>query len=240
MTATHLSLLGSFEVSLAGTPATAPTAGTQRLVVLLALRDRVVSRAAVAGTLWPDTSTELAAMRLRTALSRLDTTAQSVVEVTSGGLRIDAACAVDYRLAREQALEILETDHSPPRRSAAQTRDSIALLCLELLPDNYDDWALDEAEDWRLLRAIALEALAATLSADQRPHLAMAAARAAVRNEPLRETAQAALIRLHLVAGNQHEALRVYERFAVVLAESLQLSPSPMLRNLVSNLEPQA
>lgn len=240
MAATHLSLLGSFEVGVAGAPAAAPTAGTQRLVVLLALRDRVVSRAAVADTLWPDTTSELAALRLRTALSRLDPATQSVVEMTPGGLRIDATCAVDYRHAREQALEMLETEHPSPKKSAAQTRDSIALLCLELLPDSYDDWVLDEAEDWRLLRAIALEALAATLSADQRPHLAMGAARAAVRNEPLRETAQAALIRLHLVAGNQHEALRVYERFAVLLAESLQLSPSPMLRDLVSTLVPRA
>ncbi|UYN84617.1 MAG: transcriptional regulator [Microcella sp.] len=238
MTATHLSLLGSFEVAVSGAPAATSTAGTQRLVVLLALRDRVVSRAAVAGALWPDTTSELAALRLRTALSRLDSSAQSVVEMTPGGLRIDAACAVDYRLARQQAFDMLETEHPSPRQSAAQTRESIALLCLELLPDSYDDWVLDEAEDWRLLRAIALEALAATLSADHRPHLAMGAAQAAVRNEPLRETAQAALIRLHLVAGNQHEALRVYERFAVVLADSLQLSPSPMLRDLVSTLVP--
>ena len=234
MTETQLSLLGSFEVSAADLPAVISTPGTQRLVVLLALRERMVSRAAIAGSLWPDASTDLAAMRLRTAIARLDPVARRAVEVTSTGMKLDARCAVDYRDARAQAHEMLEPEHGSPQRSAVQTRESIAVMCLELLPDSYDDWVLDEAEDWRLLRAAALEALAASLSADNRPHLAMGAARAAIRNEPLRETAQATLIRLHLVAGNQQEALRVYERFEAALYEALQLSPSPMLQALIA------
>mgnify|MGYP003647637630 CR=1 FL=1 len=82
------------------------------------------------------------------------------------GLRLDAACAVDYRDARAYAQGLLEPEHPSPHASAAEIRTSIALLCLELLPDSYDDWVLDEAEDWRLLRASALEALAATLSTE--------------------------------------------------------------------------
>lgn len=233
MSKTKLRLLGSFDITADDTPAIVSSSGTQRLVVLLALRDRVVSRAAVAGALWPDVSTDLAALRLRAALTRLDPAARSIVELTPGGLRLDATCAVDYRDARAYAEGVLEPEHPSPRETAAETRASIAVLCLELLPDSYDDWVLTEAEDWRLLRAAALEALAAALSADDRPHLAMGAARAAIRNEPLRETAHAALIRLHLIAGNQGEALRVYERFAVALQEALHLSPSTQLQSLV-------
>lgn len=240
MTGTELRLLGSFEIAADDAPAIVPSPGSQRLVVLLALRDRIVSRAAVAGALWPDASTDMAALRLRAALTRLDPAARSVVELTPGGLRLDAACAVDYREARAYAEGLLEPEHPSPRESAAETRASIAVLCLELLPDSYDDWVLAEAEDWRLLRAAALEALTATLSADDRPHLAMGAARAAIRNEPLRETAQAALIRLHLVAGNQSEALRVYERYSEALQEALQLSPSTMLQSLVGTLASQS
>ncbi len=238
MTRTELRLLGSFEIADDDAPATASSPGSQRLIVLLALRDRTVSRSAVAGALWPDASTDLAALRLRAALTRLDPAARSVVELTPGGLRLDAACAVDYRDARAYAEGLLEPEHPAARKTADETRASIAVLCLELLPDSYDDWVLAEAEDWRLLRAAALEALTATLSADNRPHLAMGAARAAIRNEPLRETAQAALIRLHLVAGNQTEALRVYERYAETLHDALHVSPSPMLRSLVGALAP--
>lgn len=233
MTKTELRLLGSFELTADDAPAGPSSPGSQRLVVLLALRDRVVSRAAVAGALWPDASTGLAALRLRAALSRLDPAARSVVELVPGGLRLDSACAVDYRDARAYAEQVLEAEHPSPPQTAAETRASIAVLCLELLPDNYDNWVLSEAEDWRLLRAAALEALTTALSENDQPHLVMGAARAAVRNEPLRETAQAALIKLHLVAGNQNEALRVYERFAAALHEALQRSPSPMLQSLV-------
>ncbi len=234
MTAARLTLLGSFDVSAADVPAVVSSPGTQRLVVLLALRERVVSRSAIAGSLWPDATTEQAATRLRAALARLDPAARRAVEISATGVRLDESCVVDYRDARHEAHDLLEPEHPSPRRTAAQTRESIALLCLELLPDSYDDWVLDEAEDWRLLRAAALEALTASLSADDRPHLAMSAARAAIRNEPLRETAHAALIRLHLIAGNQHEALRVYERFAAALQEALALSPSAILRELVT------
>lgn len=240
MTGTELRLLGSFELASGEVAAAVSSGGAQRLVVLLALRDRVVSRAAVAGALWPDATTEMAALRLRAALTRLDPAARSAIELTPGGLRLARACAVDYRDARAYAEGLLEPKHPAPRESAAETRASIAVLCLELLPDSYDDWVLAEAEDWRLLRAAALEALSAALSADDRPHLAMGAARAAIRNEPLRETAQAALIRLHLVAGNQSEALRVYERYCKALDDALQLSPSAQLRSLVSALAPHA
>lgn len=236
MTSAELRLLGSFEIAAGDEPAVTSSPGTQRLVVLLALRDRVVSRAAAAGALWPDASTDLAALRLRAALTRLDPAARSVIELVPGGLRLDAACAVDYRDARAYAEGLLEPEHPSPHETAAETRASIAVLCLELLPDSYDDWVLSEAEDWRLLRAAALEALADALSESDRPHLAMGAARAAVRNEPLRETAHAALIRLHLVAGNQHEALVIYERFAAALHEALQLSPSPMLQTLIKTV----
>ncbi len=238
MTGARLQLLGSYEVSAPDLPAVVSTPGTQRLVVLLALRERMVSRSAIAGALWPDASIELAAVRLRAALARLDPAARSAVEVVAGGIRLDASCLVDYRDARAEAETLIEPDDDAVRRTASETRASIALMCLELLPDSYDEWVLEEAEDWRLLRAAALEALTASLSADDRPHLAMRAARAAIRNEPLRETAQAALIRLHLVAGNQHEALRVYERFAVALHEALQVSPSPLLRALVGATPP--
>lgn len=240
MTGTELHLLGSFEIADEGPPSSPSSPGSQRLVVLLALRDRVVSRPAVAGALWPDASTELAALRLRAALTRLDPAARSVVELTPGGLRLDPTCAVDYREARAYAEEVLEPEHPLHHETAAETRASIAVLCFELLPDSYDDWVLAEAEDWRMLRAAALEALVDALSAEHRPHLAMRAARAAIRNEPLRETAHAALIRLHLVAGNQSEALRVYERYAAALHESLHLNPSPLLRNLVGALNPKS
>jgi DNA-binding SARP family transcriptional activator len=44
---------------------------SQRLLAFLALHGRMVKRAAVAGTLWPDTSESRAYSNLRSALARL-------------------------------------------------------------------------------------------------------------------------------------------------------------------------
>jgi hypothetical protein len=73
--------------------------------------------------------------------------------------------------------------------------EALACLSADLLPGWYDDWVLSEAEDWRQLRLHALEALADRLTATGRWGEAADAAGAAVRAEPLRESANAALIR---------------------------------------------
>ncbi len=114
---------------------------------------------------------------------------------------------------------------------------AIASLSADLLPDWYDDWAVIETEEWRQLRLHALEALAGSLVAAGRFGDAAAAAVAAVRAEPLRESAHAALIRVHLAEGNQSEALRAFERYRVLLDAELGLEPTPRLVGLVHDLE---
>ena len=236
MTDVTLHLLGAFEVRAANGRAVASTVGSQRLVALLALRGRVVSRAAIAGALWPEASTDFGAMRLRSALARLEPTSRGLVLVEPHGMSLDPACAVDYRIARRRAERVLETADEATLETADETRTTIALLGLHLLPDFYDDWALEEAEEWRLLRAVTLESLAGTLARDHQPYLAMYPAHAAIRNEPLRETAHVALVRLHITAGNYAEALRAFARFRTALAEAVDAAPSEAFRELVGAL----
>ena len=65
-----LSVLGSFQFR-AGDTAPALPSGSQRLLALLALRDRSVTRLMIAGTLWPDSTEQHASASLRSALTRL-------------------------------------------------------------------------------------------------------------------------------------------------------------------------
>jgi DNA-binding SARP family transcriptional activator len=109
-------------------------------------------------------------------------------------------------------------------------------LSRDLLPGWYDDWVLIEAEDWRQLRLHALEALAARLTAAGRWGEAAHAASAAVRAEPLRESAHAALIQVHLAEGNQSEAVREFTRYRALLHAELGLEPTPRLRRLLHGL----
>jgi DNA-binding SARP family transcriptional activator len=113
---------------------------------------------------------------------------------------------------------------------------AITALSADLLPDWYDDWVVVEAEDWRQLRLHALDALTERLIASGRYADAAGSALASAKAEPLRETAHAALIRVHLAEGNQAEAMAAFERFRELLRVELGLEPSPMLQALVKHL----
>jgi len=108
-------------------------------------------------------------------------------------------------------------------------------LSADLLPDWYDDWVLVEAEDWRQLRLHALEALAGHLTGAGRWGEAVAAACAAVRGDPLRETSHAALIRVFLAEGNVSEAVREFTSYRALLHDELGLEPTPRLCGLIQN-----
>ena len=55
----------------------------------------------------------------------------------------------------------------------------------------------------------------------------------AIKAEPLRESAHAALIRVHLAESNQSEALRQFERYQGLLRAALGIEPTSRLRELV-------
>lgn len=63
--------------------------------------------------------------------------------------------------------------------------------------------------------------------------MALAAALAVVRADPLRESAWATLIRVHLAEGNQSEALRMFERYRELITRELGIQPTPALRALL-------
>ena len=207
--------------------------GSERLLAFVALHRQAVGRLRVAGTLWSEVSESRAYATLRSALARLDRASRKTLQVTPSSLEVAQGVAVDLRDARALAHRLLEPI---PPVEADLSAAAIASLSLDLLPLWYDDWVLLEAEDWRQLRLHALEALVGGLTAARRFGDATAAAGAAVRADPLRESAQAALIRVHLAEGNQSEALRAFDRFSRLLHTDLGLVPTPKLRELVAEL----
>ncbi|MPZ50466.1 MAG: SARP family transcriptional regulator [Dehalococcoidia bacterium] len=185
-----VSVLGSFGFSVGGKPRHGLPHGSQSLLAFLALRDRPVTRTAIAGTLWPEASEEHAHASLRSAVSRLNGIRRMVVRVSFQELCLADGVTVDIRDARLLAHRVLNPGTG--RDSDVNDR-AISTLSVDLLPDWYDDWAVAEAEEWRQLRLHALDALAARLTASGRYADATSAALAAVKAEPLRETAHAAL-----------------------------------------------
>jgi DNA-binding SARP family transcriptional activator len=227
----RISLLSRFDL-VDGAGASIPLAnGTQRLLSLLALRDRIVHRASVAGALWPDVSESRAHASLRSALLRVPNAARSVVAVSDAELSLAEGVAIDVRDAQALAHRLLDDTATPHEGDVS--RSAISLLSSDLLPGWHDEWVTADAEGWRQLRLHALEALTDRLAEQMRFGDAMTAAMAAVKAEPLRESAHAALIRVHLAESNQSEALRQFERYQQLLRSELGIEPTQRLRELI-------
>jgi DNA-binding SARP family transcriptional activator len=225
-----VSVLGSFGFSAADGSRPLLSGGSQRLLAFLALRTEAVARGTAAGSLWPDASGDHASSSLRSALSRLGSTTRAAVAATEVDLRLCDDVCVDIRESQGLARHLLEPDGLPEVELGAPT---ISALSRDLLPDWYDDWLIPEAEEWRQLRLHALEALSDRLANAGRFAHAMGAALAAVRVDPLRESATTALIRVHLVEGNQAEALREFRRYRALLQREIGVEPTNTLFELV-------
>lgn len=230
----EVSLLGGFLFSVDGDALLGISAGSQRLLAFLALRERTTTRNLVAGSLWPESTDDHANASLRSAVSRLDKPSRQAVQVTAVDLGLAEGVVVDVHHSRSLARRLIDQGAERDDRDIGSA--AVSALSGDLLPGWYDDWAVIAAEDWRQLRLHALEAVAERLTAADRLAEAGAAALAAVRTEPLRESARAALIRVHMAQGNQSNAIGEFERYRVLLRAELGLEPTALLSRLLSTL----
>jgi DNA-binding SARP family transcriptional activator/DNA-binding HxlR family transcriptional regulator len=231
--AIEMSVLETFDLRVNGVSAEL-SPGSQRLLVFLVLRDRAIARIALAGTMWPDVSEGRAGDSLRSAIARLEPPARAVIQSSSTGLRLAEGVVIDLHQAQALAHRLVDGHEL---RDADLSSASIATLSRELLPDWYDDWVLPEAEDWRYLRMNALEALARHLLDGGMLGDAATAARSAMRIDPLRESPQAALIRVQLAMGNRAGAAEVFDRYRTILDAAVGLAPSKQLADLIAVTE---
>jgi len=233
----RLSLIRGFE--LRSGDAVVPVAfSAQRLVAFVALQDRAVRRLHASGMLWTDASEQRANSSLRSALWRSPSLhGRPLIEASSTHLWLNPAVRVDFHevvsravllLGQEDALQVTEDVGGQLRQFGD-----------DLLPDWYEDWLFVERERFRQLRLHALEAICHRLTAAGRYALALEAGLAAVACEPLRESAQRHVIRVHLREGNATEALRQYRLYARLLANELGARPSPSLERLVAGCDGQ-
>jgi DNA-binding SARP family transcriptional activator len=206
--------------------------GVQRLVAHLSLVGRP-TRGAIAGDLWPDVPEEHASGSLRSALWRLQKVVPGLVDTSGGTLGLAAGVRVDVREFTVWATRLLD-----PRAGPGCPAPPDVPLDAELLPGWYDDWVLVERERLRQLRLHALEVFADRLIGAGRPGEAIVVALAAVRGEPLRESAHRVLVRAHLAEGNVAEAIRQYEGYRRVLAAELGVRPTARMRELVEVVRP--
>ncbi|WP_231631744.1 AfsR/SARP family transcriptional regulator [Streptomyces clavuligerus] len=203
----------------------------QRLIAFLALQGMPRTRTYVAGTLWPDVTSSRAHANLRSSLWRATRTGHHVIDTSAQELAVSRHVTVDLHDAVARAHRLLDAGRSCDDILTTQTRID---LSADLLPEWLEsEWVLMEREQYHQLRLYALESMAERLTALRRHGEAVAAGLAAVRAEPLRESAHRVLVKAHLAAGNRGAALRQYEQCRSILSEELGLEPSQTLKSLL-------
>ena len=232
----RLYLLNGFYLDLNGSRVNPPTSA-QRLIAFLALRGPS-SRALVSGTLWVEATEAQALGSLRTSIWRANRCVEGLVRAERTHLSLADFVRVDVAECLEEAASVV----GPARGDSLASRHSGdgALLMLRragkgLLPGWYDDWVVSERERLHHLRLHALEAAAARLTEMESYAVALDLALEAARADPFRESAQRAVIRVHLAEDNLSEVVQTYERFRSRLSLELGLRPSAELQALVAN-----
>lgn len=209
--------------------------GSQRLLVLVALRGGRVDRRRVAGSLWPNGSDDRAAGNLRSAMWRLRTAGLDLLSNERGVLTLHERVDVDVHDVAAWADRLVR---------GAQTEEDLVLEGRPLDPDDvlpgwYDDWVIFERERLRQRVLHGLEALSTLLRERGRCAEAVEAALCAVHLEPLRESGQKALLLAHLAEGNQVEARRALDAYARLLRSELGLRTSTDLSALLRVTRPR-
>jgi DNA-binding SARP family transcriptional activator len=229
----RLELIRGFALTHLGLRVALPLSA-QRLLAFMALQRRPLQRVKVASTLWLEGTEERCLANLRSALWRLRRPNCALVEAVGSALRLSSEVSVDVHEAEARARRLL--DQGPDPVAAEDLRLDRGDLDADLLPDWYDDWVLVERERLSQLRLHALEALAQRLAGLGRHAEAVEAALAAVRGEPLRESAHRVLIGIHLAEGNRHRALCQYREYSQLMRTELDLDPSPQIAQMVAHL----
>lgn len=226
-------LLGGPYVIQAGNRIAVPE-GSKKLLVFVALHDGRVDRRHAAGTLWPYVSDERASGNLRSALWRLKGAGIDVLEADKIFISLRAETVIDIYSLRDWAGRVIG--------GTAQMSDLALptwnLEALDILPGWYDDWVIFERERLRQRLLHGLEALCCQLVRMGRYAEAVEVAMDAVDIDPLRESAQRALVAAHLAEGNVVEARRRYQAYFCLLGRELGVLPGAGIRGLMEQVAP--
>jgi DNA-binding SARP family transcriptional activator len=160
-------------------------------------------------------------------------TVAGLLDVDDGHIALAPGTRVDVRGLVGQAKRLLARSDSLPLDDLYGDPGQG-----ELLPGWYDDWVLLEQERLRQLRLHALERAAHELSRRGLYGQALDTALSAVRLEPLRESAHAAVMRIHLAEGNVSEAMTHFEAYSGLLRAELGVPPSAGLTALLRDRVP--
>jgi DNA-binding SARP family transcriptional activator len=221
----QLRLLPAFELHRHGYAEPLPNRA-QRLVALLAVAERPLSRAVVASRLWPDVVNARANASLRATLWGFPRESPSPVLIENDTLCLNPHIELDLTAARELATSVIDGTYGcadPDRERNLQE---------DILPAWTDEWLVIERERYCQLRLHALDLLCVAHAQAGRYARGIAAGLASVASEPTRESAHRAVMTAHLLEGNRMEAIRQYHAYIAMARAEMGIGPSDHLQRL--------
>lgn len=228
-------LLGHWRLDLDGKRAEVGSR-EQRVTALLGLRGSQ-PRAAVAGTLWPDSTDVRSCANLRTSLLRLRSLDSGLVRAGRTSVGLGPRVLVDVWTLLDR-LEQVERLPGPAGCDGLDTLDLHACLATlagpDLLPGWYEDWVLYERERLHHRRIRALEKVASLLLHRGDTAMATGFAEEALALEPLLESGVALVMQANLDAGNTSAAVQALQRYRTRLDAELGIPPSRELVELLA------
>jgi predicted ATPase/DNA-binding SARP family transcriptional activator len=230
-------LFGPFEVRRNGIPLPRPRTRKGRwLLALLILRAGAeVERNWLAGTLWPDSSEPQAFTSLRNSLADL----RQMLGPDAVRLHSPSRCTLCLDLAGAE-VDLLAFDAAIGRGDPPSLEAAAGLYRGPLLEGCAEEWVLQERRVREQAYLMALETLAAHAMAHEEPAAAERHLRLAVAVDPLRESAQRALMQALAAGGNYAAALLAYRELRLLLHRELNAGPDPETAALFQQLRAEA
>jgi DNA-binding SARP family transcriptional activator len=232
-----LRLFGPLDIRLSGEPL--PRLRSRKgqwLLALLALRhDAEVSRAWLAGMLWPDSSEAQALASLRNSLMDLRRA------MGPEGHRLQSPTPSTLRLRLEDAeADVVAFDAALSRGDPPSLDRAVSLYRGPLLEGCGEEWVLQEREVRQQAYLGALERLAADATERDERGAAERYLRLAVAVDASRETVQRGLMRLLADSGNYAGALQSYRELRLYLHREFNAEPDPETRDLFEQIRSEA
>jgi predicted ATPase/class 3 adenylate cyclase len=232
-----LRLFGPFEARWNGDPL--PPLRTRKgqwLFALLALRaGQEVERAWLAGLLWPESSEAQALANLRNSLTDL----RGALGPEEARLRSPTPRTLCLDLTGAE-IDVIAFDTAVAHGDALALERAVALYRGPLLEGCTEEWAFHERQVREQAYLAASESLAEHAMAAGDPAAAERHLRRVVAIDPLRESAQRALLRALAAGGNYGAALLAYRELRLRLHRDLHAEPDPETTALFQQIRVEA
>lgn len=234
-----LKLMGSPQISLAGTPITRfVSRKAQALLIYIAVTGKLHSRERLAELFWRDMPTSKALNNLRAILPNLRQLVGSHLLITRQTIAFNRACSYSLDVEAIQAIaQGVKTTHCQSLTEAVTQYDGDFLEGF-YVPDapEFENWVLIEREQLRDLAIAGLHNLADHSRTQNQWAEGLALTRQLLKLDPWRETAHQQQMVFLAQLGQRHAALAQYNLCRQMLADEFKVAPMPETTTLYEQI----